>query len=152
MSWPHSVTCAPNQGCSAKVRNWGLVFSGIEASDENNQSIWPGQNLNSVAAYGIGHTANTDRSQSITENVLTTGVAGIDITSPPLSQRMQSAMRRVKGAEGIESNLLATTLVLADNDNKFEIGLNDSQWTVPKRKRRINYGAYCIPIGRQRRL
>lgn len=54
------------------------------------------------------------------ENILTAGVARIEIT-PPLGFRMQGAMRRVEGAEGIESNLLATALVLADNDTKIVI-------------------------------
>ena len=56
----------------------------------------------------------------MTEDILTAGVARIDIT-PPLGLRMQGVMRRVEGAEGIESNLLATALVLADNDNKIVI-------------------------------
>ena len=54
------------------------------------------------------------------ENILNAGVARISIT-PPLGLRMQGAMRRVEGAEGIESNLIATALVLADNDNKIVI-------------------------------
>jgi len=55
-----------------------------------------------------------------TDNILTAGLARIDIT-PPLGFRMQGAMRRVEGAEGIETNLFATALVLADNDNKIVI-------------------------------
>ena len=54
------------------------------------------------------------------DNILTAGVARIDIT-PPLGLRLQGAMRRVEGAEGIESNLLASALVLADSDNKIVI-------------------------------
>ena len=54
------------------------------------------------------------------ENILTAGIARIDIT-PPLGLRLQGAIRRVEGADGIESNLLATALVLADNDNKIVI-------------------------------
>lgn len=53
-------------------------------------------------------------------NVLTAGVARLDIT-PPLGLRLQGAMRRVEGADGIESNLLATALVLADKQTKVVI-------------------------------
>ena len=56
----------------------------------------------------------------MTENILTAGIARIDIT-PPLGLRMQGAVRRVEGADGIDSNLLATALVLADSDNKIVI-------------------------------
>ena len=56
----------------------------------------------------------------MTENILTAGVARIDIT-PPLGFRMQGVLRRVEGADGIDSHLLATALVLADNDNKIVI-------------------------------
>ena len=51
----------------------------------------------------------------MTENILTAGVARIDIT-PPLGLRMQGVLRRVEGAVGIDSHLLATALVLADDD------------------------------------
>ncbi len=44
---------------------------------------------------------------------LTAGVDRIDIT-PPVGFRMQGAMRRTEGSVGIESPLLATVLVLAD--------------------------------------
>ena len=53
-------------------------------------------------------------------NILTAGVARLDIT-PPLGLRLQGAMRRVEGADGIESNLLATALVLADKQTKVVI-------------------------------
>ena len=53
-------------------------------------------------------------------NILSAGIARADIT-PPLGFRMQGAMRRVEGAEGIESNLLATVLVITDNNNKIAI-------------------------------
>jgi hypothetical protein len=56
----------------------------------------------------------------MSNNILTAGIARADIT-PPLGFRMQGAMRRVEGAEGIESNLLATALVITDNDNKIAI-------------------------------
>src|SRR5262245_48943607 len=51
---------------------------------------------------------------------LTAGVARVDIT-PPVGFRMQGAMRRVEGAVGIESRLLATALVLADDQTKVAI-------------------------------
>ena len=54
------------------------------------------------------------------QNSLTAGVARIDIT-PPLGFRMQGAMRRTEGATGIESPLLATALVLADENVKLTI-------------------------------
>jgi neutral ceramidase len=54
------------------------------------------------------------------ENILTAGVARTDIT-PPIGFRMQGAMRRVEGAEGIESRLLATALVIADKNTKIVI-------------------------------
>ena len=54
------------------------------------------------------------------ENILTAGVARVDIT-PPIGFRMQGAMRRVEGAEGIESRLLATALVIADQKTKIVI-------------------------------
>jgi hypothetical protein len=53
-------------------------------------------------------------------SVLTAGTARVDIT-PPIGFRMQGAMRRVEGATGIESRLLATALVLADETTKFVI-------------------------------
>ena len=51
---------------------------------------------------------------------LTAGVARTDIT-PPLGFRMQGAMRRTEGASGIQSPLLATCLVLADEDRKVAL-------------------------------
>ena len=51
---------------------------------------------------------------------LTAGVARTDIT-PPLGFRMQGAMRRTEGASGVQSPLLATCLVLADEDCKVAI-------------------------------
>lgn len=51
---------------------------------------------------------------------LTAGVARIDIT-PPVGFRMQGAMRRIEGSEGIETPLLATALVLADQQTKVVI-------------------------------
>ena len=49
---------------------------------------------------------------------LTAGVARIDIT-PPVGFRMQGAMRRTEGSVGIEAPLLATALVLADEQTKI---------------------------------
>ncbi|MCH2130139.1 MAG: neutral/alkaline non-lysosomal ceramidase N-terminal domain-containing protein [Pirellulaceae bacterium] len=54
------------------------------------------------------------------ENILTAGVARVDIT-PPIGFRMQGQMRRVEGAEGIHSPLLATALVIADESTKIVI-------------------------------
>lgn len=54
------------------------------------------------------------------ENLLTAGVARCDIT-PPIGFRLQGVMRRIEGMEGIESNLLATALVLADDHTKIVI-------------------------------
>lgn len=54
------------------------------------------------------------------ENRLTAGVARVDIT-PPVGFRMQGAMRRIEGAEGAESQLLATALVIADDNVKLVI-------------------------------
>ena len=51
---------------------------------------------------------------------LTVGVARTDIT-PPLGFRMQGAMRRTEGASGAQSPLLATCLVLADEDRRLAI-------------------------------
>lgn len=51
---------------------------------------------------------------------LTAGVARIDIT-PPVGFRMQGAMRRTEGSVGIESPLLATALILADEQTKIVI-------------------------------
>ena len=51
---------------------------------------------------------------------LTAGVARTDIT-PPLGFRMQGAMRRTEGASGVQAPLLATCLVLADDDRKLAI-------------------------------
>ena len=53
-------------------------------------------------------------------NTLSAGVARIDIT-PPIGLRMQGIVRRIEGAKGIESPLLATILVLADNTSKIVI-------------------------------
>src|SRR4030095_9759779 len=52
--------------------------------------------------------------------ILNAGVARIDIT-PPVGFRMQGAMRRIEPSEGIESPLLATVLVLADEKTKIVI-------------------------------
>ena len=54
------------------------------------------------------------------KNSLTAGVARVDIT-PPIGFRMAGAMRRTDGATGIESPLLATALVLADDRIKIVI-------------------------------
>ena len=54
------------------------------------------------------------------ENRLTAGVARVDIT-PPVGFRMQGGMRRIEGAEGAESQLLATALVIADDNVKIVI-------------------------------
>jgi neutral ceramidase len=51
---------------------------------------------------------------------LKAGVARIDIT-PPVGFRMQGAMRRIEPSVGIESRLLATALVLADEKTKVVI-------------------------------
>ena len=51
---------------------------------------------------------------------LTAGVARTDIT-PPLGFRMQGAMRRTEGASGVQAPLLATCLVLADEDRKLAL-------------------------------
>ena len=51
------------------------------------------------------------------ELVLSAGVARIDIT-PPVGFRMQGAIRRIEPSIGIESPLLATALVLADQNTK----------------------------------
>lgn len=51
---------------------------------------------------------------------LTAGVARVDIT-PPVGFRMQGAMRRTEGSVGIESPLLATALILADEQTKVVI-------------------------------
>ena len=56
----------------------------------------------------------------MTNNTLRAGVARVDIT-PPAGLRMQGAMRRVEPAEGTESNLLATALVIADDQTKIVI-------------------------------
>ena len=56
----------------------------------------------------------------MTENRLSAGVARCDIT-PPIGFRLQGVMRRIEGMEGIESNLLATALVLADEHTKIVI-------------------------------
>ncbi len=54
----------------------------------------------------------------MTDLNLTAGVARIDIT-PPVGFRLEGAMRRVEPSEGIESPLLATALVLADEQTKI---------------------------------
>ena len=51
---------------------------------------------------------------------LTAGVARIEIT-PPVGFRMQGFMRRTEPSEGIESPLLATALVVADEETKIVI-------------------------------
>ena len=51
----------------------------------------------------------------MTDSTLTAGVARVDIT-PPVGFRLQGAMRRTEGSVGVESPLLATALVLADED------------------------------------
>ena len=51
---------------------------------------------------------------------LTAGVARIDVT-PPVGFRMQGMMRRIGGSVGVESPLLATALVLADDLEKVVI-------------------------------
>ena len=56
----------------------------------------------------------------MSNHTLTAGVARVDIT-PPVGFRLQGAMRRIEGATGIESRLLATALVLADEDTKVVI-------------------------------
>ena len=53
-------------------------------------------------------------------NTLKAGVARIDIT-PPVGFRMQGAMRRIEPSVGIESPLMATALVLADEKIKVVI-------------------------------
>ena len=54
------------------------------------------------------------------DRTLTAGVARLDIT-PPLGFRMQGIMSRIEGADGVESALLATVLVLADEHTKLAI-------------------------------
>ena len=54
------------------------------------------------------------------ENVLTAGVARVDIT-PPIGFRMQGIMRRIEPSVGVHMPLLATGLVLADNNHKIAI-------------------------------
>ena len=56
----------------------------------------------------------------MSENTLTAGVARVDIT-PPVGFRMQGAMRRTEGSTAVESSLLATTLLLADDNTKIVI-------------------------------
>src|SRR5947208_17101699 len=51
---------------------------------------------------------------------LKAGVARSDIT-PPVGFRMQGAMRRIEPSVGIESPLLATVLILADEKTKVVI-------------------------------
>jgi len=75
--------------------------------------------------------------------VLKAGVARIEIT-PPVGFRMQGAMRRIEPSVGIESPLLATALVLGDENSKvvifdcdligFDLPLaNEIRQTVSKR-------------------
>ena len=54
------------------------------------------------------------------DRTLTAGVARLDIT-PPLGFRMQGIMNRIEGADGVESALLATVLVMADEHTKLAI-------------------------------
>ena len=54
------------------------------------------------------------------DRTLTAGVARLDIT-PPLGFRMQGIMNRTEGADGVESALLATVLVVADEHTKLAI-------------------------------
>ena len=56
----------------------------------------------------------------MSNQTLTAGVARIDIT-PPVGFRMQGVMRRTQGAVGVESALLATALVLDDENTSFVI-------------------------------
>lgn len=56
----------------------------------------------------------------MSNQTLTAGVARIDIT-PPVGFRMQGVMRRTQGAVGVESALLATALVLGDENTNFVI-------------------------------
>jgi hypothetical protein len=56
----------------------------------------------------------------MSKTTLTAGVARINIT-PPIGFRMQGIVRRIEGAKGIESPLLATVLVLADDTTKMVI-------------------------------
>ena len=56
----------------------------------------------------------------MSNQTLTAGVARIDIT-PPVGFRMQGVMRRTQGAVGVESALLATALVLGDENARFVI-------------------------------
>ena len=51
----------------------------------------------------------------MSKHTLSAGVARTDIT-PPLGFRMQGAMRRTEGATGVQAPLLATCLVLADDE------------------------------------
>ena len=55
---------------------------------------------------------------------LKAAVARIDIT-PPVGFRMQGAMRRIEPSVGIESPLLATVLILADEKTKVCKTRND---------------------------
>lgn len=52
------------------------------------------------------------------ENTLTAGVARIDIT-PPVGFRLQGIMRRIGPSEGVHMPLVATALVLADDNHKI---------------------------------
>ena len=51
---------------------------------------------------------------------LTAGTARVDIT-PPVGFRLQGFMRRIEPSQGVESHLLATVLVLADEETKVVI-------------------------------
>ena len=85
---------------------------------------------------------------------LTAGVARIDIT-PPLGFRMQGIVRRIEGADGVESPLLATVLVLADEETKivivdcdllgFDLPLSDEiRRTIAGR---LGTQSHCVALG-----
>ncbi|MAE67246.1 MAG: hypothetical protein CMJ18_23540 [Phycisphaeraceae bacterium] len=85
---------------------------------------------------------------------LTAGVARVDIT-PPVGFRMQGVMRRIEGAVGVESALLATVLVLADESAKvaifdcdligFDLPLADEIREAVGR--RLDIPARCVALG-----
>lgn len=66
------------------------------------------------------HPINLREEENMGDWTLTAGVARLDIT-PPLGFRMQGIMNRTEGADGVESALLATVLVVADEDTKLAI-------------------------------
>jgi len=85
---------------------------------------------------------------------LTAGVARIDIT-PSLGFRMQGIVRRSEGATEVESPLLATVLVLADEETKvvivdcdllgFDIPLSDEiRQTIAER---LGTQSHCVALG-----